>query len=199
MQRWPCPEAVSIPEKKERFGAEILERKRTMASEFVVLGRAAKRRSVRKGKVSNSFPRMGKARIAYIDRTGAEALQEDGRDFFDYRKPGLWKLTSKKSEVRWKKVRGDGGNDPDTDRASNGIFALVDITLGGFKLAENGPGARQKCLTQLGKANRAAQTIKKAGAEFVFQLENLLDKDGCETCACTAARLKELVSATAQK
>jgi hypothetical protein len=76
--------------------------------------------------------------------------------------------------MRWKKIRGDGGNDPDADGASNGVFALVDITLCGFKLAENGPGARKKCLTQLGKANRAAQAIKKAGAEFVFQLKNLL-------------------------
>jgi hypothetical protein len=37
------PEAVSIPEKKERFGAEILERKRTMASEFVVFGESGEK------------------------------------------------------------------------------------------------------------------------------------------------------------
>jgi hypothetical protein len=37
------PEAVSIPEKKERFGAEILERKRTVASEFVVFGESGEK------------------------------------------------------------------------------------------------------------------------------------------------------------
>ncbi len=48
------------------------------------------------------------------------------------------------------------------------------ITLGCFEFAEDGSGARQKCLTDLGQADRAAQAVKKAGAEFVFELEDLL-------------------------
>jgi len=115
-----------------------------MASEFVVFGRAAKRRSVRKGKVSKLVPRIGKARIA-ISTELAGGAPEDGRDFFDYRKPGLRKLASKKSEMRWKKVRAMVGM-TDTDGAPT---ESLRSSTSPWRLQARGerPGARQKCLT----------------------------------------------------
>ena len=67
-----------------------------------------------------------------------------------------------------KKVWSDGRNNTDTNGASHGTFSFVDITLGGFKLAEDGTGAGKKSLAEIGQLNGAAQSVKKAGTQFVF-------------------------------
>jgi hypothetical protein len=73
-----------------------------------------------------------------------------------------------------KKVWGDGRDHAYSEGAGDRVFALDDISSGGFEFAQNRPRAWEECFADIGETNRATQTIEKSCAEFVFQLEDLL-------------------------
>lgn len=77
-----------------------------------------------------------------------------------------------------KQIGRDGGNDAESDGAAEEIFLLRKVAAGGFELAKNGAGAREKGLADLGETHGAAKAIEEAGAEFVFELTDLLGKRG---------------------
>jgi hypothetical protein len=55
---------------------------------------------------------------------------------------------------------------------------LGEIAAGGFEFAKNGAGAREEGLADFGEAYGATEAIEQAGAEFVFELANLLGERG---------------------
>src|SRR5216683_3676675 len=113
---------------------------------------------------------------SHIHSAGAEALQQNGSNFLVDRDLNLGELAREQSEARRKKIRRNGGNNADRERAADGILALPDIALGGLEFAEDCAGARKESFSQIGKADGAAQAVKKTGAEFSFEFENLLRK-----------------------
>jgi hypothetical protein len=116
----------------------------------------------------------GKSENGDIHRTGAEAFQEDGRNFFDDREPNLREFVREGSEPRREEIRRNCRDHADAKRAGNGIFALDNLATGGFKFTENGAGAGQEGLPEIGETNGAAEPVEKPGAKFVFEFENLL-------------------------
>ena len=109
-----------------------------------------------------------------VDGAGAETFEKDGSDFFNDGEMDLRELARERSEIRRKKVRRDGGNHTDADGAAEGIFLLDDIAAGGLEFAENGAGTGKKRFADVGEADGAAKAVEEAGAEFGFELEDLL-------------------------
>src|SRR4029077_11492794 len=106
----------------------------------------------------------------------AETLQQDGSNFLDHSDLDLGKLAREKCEMRWKEIGRDRRNDADAERTTDGILALPDVALGGLQFAENSAGARKKGFSQIGETDGAAQPVEQAGAELVFEFEDLLRK-----------------------
>ena len=128
----------------------------------------------------------------------AEAVEQDGRDFLD---DGSWTWGNWREKGRdaEEESRARPWDRPDGNRAADGVFALDNVALGGFEFAKDGAGAGKEGLAQIGEADGAAKAVEEPGAEFGFELEDLLGKRRLGTCDCSAARLKVPVSATAQK
>jgi len=105
-----------------------------------------------------------------VDGAGAETIEKNGSNFFNDGEMDLRELARERSEIRRKKVRRDSGNHTDADGAAEGIFLLDDVAARGFKFAEHGTGTGKKRLADIGEADGAAETVEKAGAEFIFEL-----------------------------
>src|SRR6266849_3096829 len=82
--------------------------------------------------------------------------------------------TRERSKTRREEVGSYRGNDANGDEAADGVLALDDVAFGGFQLAENGAGARQKCFADVGKPYRAAQAVEETRAELAFEFHDLL-------------------------
>jgi len=120
----------------------------------------------------------GEGKDGDVDGAGAETLEKNRSDFLDDGKAHLGKFARERSEMWREKVRRDGGNHANADGTAERIFLLDDIAAGGFEFTEHGAGARKKSLADIGEADGAAETVEEAGAEFVFELEDLLGKRG---------------------
>ena len=145
-------------------------------SEFVILRKGGEESlSEQRGGFEFVAPN-GKSQDGDVNRTGAKPVEKDRRNFFRDTEKGLREFARERSEERREEIRGNSGNDADADWAANRAFALNNVASGGFELAENGTGPRQKRLTYVGEPHRAAQSVKKARAKFVFKLHDLLGK-----------------------
>jgi hypothetical protein len=120
----------------------------------------------------------GKREDSDVNRAGTETFKQDRRNFFHDGQLGLRKLARERSEQWRKKIRGNGGNDADGDRPTDGVLALDDVASGGFEFAENGARAGEKSLAHIGEPHRAAETVEEARAEFPFEFHNLLREGG---------------------
>jgi hypothetical protein len=130
----------------------------------------------------------------YVDGAGAETVEEHGSDFFDHGELDLGKFARKGREARREKVRGDGGNHTDGDGATDERFAFHDVAPGGLEFAKDGSGAREECFAEFRESDGAAQAASSSSS-----LRICWESEGWEMWECSAARLKEPVSATAQK
>ena len=74
----------------------------------------------------------------------------------------------------WQEIWSHGGNDADGNSAAHGISLLSQVAAGGFEFVKHGAGSRKKRLANFGEANGTAEAIEEAGAEFVFELADLL-------------------------
>ncbi len=116
----------------------------------------------------------GKREDGDVNGARTETVQKDGRDFFHNTQKGLRKFARERSKTRREEVGSYRGNDANGDEAADGVLALDDVAFGGFQLAENGAGARQKCFADVGKPYRAAQAVEETRAELAFEFHDLL-------------------------
>src|SRR5882672_5114226 len=104
----------------------------------------------------------------------AEAVEENRRDFFDDGELRLWEFFGERGENAREQIRRNRWNCADGDRARDRVFLFDYVAAGGFQFAEDGAGARKKRFAYFGETNGTAETVEEAGAEFVFELEDLL-------------------------
>jgi hypothetical protein len=153
-------EAMAVTEEKKRFSAEIFERNRTAGGEFVLPGQGREQPLGEQRGSVKFVAADGKGEDGDIHRTGTEAFQKDGRYFFDDREPNLREFAREGSEPRWQEIRRNRGDHPNTKWAGNGILTLDDVATGGFEFAENGAGAGQEGLAEIGETNGAAKPVE---------------------------------------
>jgi hypothetical protein len=166
--------AVAVAEQKEWFATEVLQGKGAALSELVV-PRKGGEEALREQRGGFEFVAPdGKRKDGDVNRTRTKAVKKDRRNFFCDTEKGLRKFARERSEERREKIGGNRGNYANADWSADGAFALNNIASGGFELAENGTGPRQKRLTYVCQPHRAAQTVEKARAKFVFKLHDLL-------------------------
>ncbi len=127
----------------------------------------------------------GKRQDGDVDGAGSQTVEKDRSNFFDDGEPHLGKFAREGSKARRKEIGGDSGNNAHGDGTASELFAFEDVAFGGFQFAKDSAGAREKGLAKLGKATSS--------------LRICWEREGWEMCDCSAARLNEPVSATAQK
>ena len=169
---------MAVAEKKERFLAEIAQRDCVAAGKLVFFGKRGEERFGEQGQGFKFVAANGERENGEIDRAGTEAVEKDGSNFFDYGDGGIGKSSGECGEDGRQEIRRDRGDDTDGDVAGDGILALGDVAAGGFEFAEDGAGARQKSFAGVGEADGAAETVKKADAEFGFEFQDLLGQRG---------------------
>ena len=165
---------VAISQQKERFLAKVLEGESTAPREWVFLGKRGKEAFGQERKRVELVAADWQREDGDVNRGGAEALKQHGGDFFDDRELRLRELPREGSELRREKIRGDGGDHADANCPCDGVFALDDVALGGFQLAEDRAGAWQKRFARVGQADGAAEAVEQARAQFALQFEDLL-------------------------
>ena len=171
-------EAVAIAEEEEGFGAEVFESEGAARGEFVFFGEGGEEPLGEQRKGFEFVAANGKRKNGDVDGAGAEPLEKYRGDFLDDREMNLGKFARKRGEKRREKVRRDGGNHADTDGAAEGIFLLDDIAAGGFEFTKDGAGAGKESFANIREADRAAEPVEEAGAEFVFEFADLLGERG---------------------
>jgi hypothetical protein len=116
----------------------------------------------------------GERKDGDVDGAGAETFEKNRSDFLNDSEANLGKFARERSEMRREEIGGDRGNHTDADGTSERIFLLDDVAARSFEFAEDGTGTGKKRLADVGEADGAAEAVEKAGAEFVFELEDLL-------------------------
>lgn len=116
----------------------------------------------------------GKAEEGEVDRSSAEAFEEDGSDLLDDGNFYFRKFSGKFSEVWWKEIRRDRRNDSNGDGAAHGVFLLCEIAASGFEFTQDSAGTRKKGLADFGETHGAAEAIEETCAEFIFEFADLL-------------------------
>ena len=145
--------AMAVAQEKKRFGAKIFEGNRAVGGEFVFSGQGREKPLGEQRGSVKFVAADGKGEDGDIHRTGTEAFQKDGRNFFDDREPNLREFAREDSEPRGEEIRRDRGDHADAKRAGNGILPFDDIPTGGFEFAENGAGTGQEGLAEIGETN----------------------------------------------
>src|SRR5260370_33075292 len=79
----------------------------------------------------------GQSENGEIENAGAEAVEENGRDFLDDAELRLRQLARKRREARWKKIGRDGGDDTDMNGAGDGILLRDDLAFGGCQFPQD--------------------------------------------------------------
>jgi hypothetical protein len=167
-------EAVAVAEKKEGLIAQIFQRDGALAGELVIFWKSGEERLGDDWKSFKFVAANGESEKREIDGGGAKALEKDRRDFLDDGDLGLREFSGKIGEMLRQEIRRDGGNDAKRDGTPDEVFLLLKVTAGGFEFPEHRPRARKKGLAHFREAHGAAEAIKEARAEFVFELANLL-------------------------
>lgn len=126
---------VAVTQKKERFGAKVLERKRAMLCQLVSRGKCREKRFVEQGKCLELVAANGKSEDGEIDFPSAELIEEHRSDVLDDGEAHLRKLARESHEVLRKKIRRHGRNNTDGHGATKRVFLFGNITAGGFQLA----------------------------------------------------------------
>ncbi len=165
---------VAIAEEEKWIWAKVSELKSWAAGEFVFFGKSREQALGENRKRIEFVAADGQREDGDIYGAGAEAVEKDRSDFFGDREMDFGKFAGEAGQARRQPVRRDSRNSSDDDGARFGLQALGDFVLGGGELVEDGAGAREKRLAEVGEANGAAQAIKQAAAEFGFELEYLL-------------------------
>jgi len=176
-------ETMTVAEKEEGIAAEIGKLKRGAGGEFVIFGERGEETFGEERPGLELVTTNGEGEDGEIDGASAKTLKKDGSDFLGDGEMDFRKFAGEGSEPRWKPVGRDGGNGADDDGAGFGFETLGDFVFGGGKFVKNGTGAREKGMAEFGKADRAAEAIEEAAAEFRFELENLLGKGGLRDMA----------------
>lgn len=104
----------------------------------------------------------GKGEDGDIDISCAQAVEENGSDFFDDGEAGLRDFLREGSEFSGKKIRGDGRNYAYRDGADDEIFLFGDIAFGGFKFTKDTDGAGEKGFAEVGEAHGASKAVEEA-------------------------------------
>jgi hypothetical protein len=169
-------EAVTVAKEQEWFLAEILQGDGAPIRERVLVRKRGEQAFGEERNGVELVAANGQSEEGDIHGAGAEALQQDGSDFFDDSDLDLRKLAHEEGEMRRKEIGRDGGNDADRERTADGILALPDVALGGLEFAEDSAGAGKKCLAEICKADGAAKAVEQACAELGFEFEDLLGK-----------------------
>jgi hypothetical protein len=140
----------------------------------VFFGERGKEPLGQQGKSFEFMATKGERQDGDVDGAGSETVQEHRRDLFDHGEANLEEFARENSQALRKEIRGNGGNDADGDRATGELLTFDDVAFGGFQFAKDGVRSREKRFAKRGKPDGAAETVEEAGAEFVFQLEDLL-------------------------
>ncbi len=176
-------EAVAITEKEKRIAAKIGELQGGAAREFVLLGQRCEE-TLTEERVGVEFVAADrKSQDGEVHGTGAEALEENRRDFFGDGEMHFGKFAGEGREARREPIGSDSGNGADNDGAGFRLQALGELVLGAGEFVEYGAGAGEEGFAEIGEADGAAEAIKEAAAEFRFELEDLLGERGLRDVA----------------
>jgi hypothetical protein len=137
-------EAVSIAEKKKRIEAQIGETKGGSTSELVLFGERGEEAFRKEGERFEVVAANGQRQNGKVDGAGAEAVEQDGSDLLGDGELDLGKFAGERSEKRRKEIGGDGGNDANGERTTDGLLALDDIPLRGGEFVKNGTSSRKE-------------------------------------------------------
>lgn len=110
---------VAIAQKQEGIDAEIGEGKRTARGELVTRRERGEEALGEQGSGFEFAASHGQSENGEIQSTGAKALEENGRNFFEDTELGLREFARKRGEARGKKIRRHRGNDADVDGAGD--------------------------------------------------------------------------------
>jgi len=171
-------ETVAIAKEKEWVVAKILQRKGFESSEGVFLGDGCEKRLGANGKGFEFVAADGESKKSEVDGGGAEALEEQRRDFLDDGDFGVGEFARKRGEVGRKQIRRDGRDDSDRDGTAHRIALLGEVAASCFEFAQDGAGAREKGPADFGEADGAAETVEEAGPKLIFELADLLRERG---------------------
>jgi len=167
-------EAVAVAKQQKGLGAEVFQRESAALGQFVVPRQRGKERLREQRERFEFMAANGQSEDGQIDFAGTQEIEEGWRDFFDDGQLDLRIFSRKSRETLRKKIRRDGGDDADRDGACHRVFLLGDVTTGGFELAENSAGPREKRLPCLREADRPAKAVEEASAKFILEFHNLL-------------------------
>jgi len=167
-------ETVAIAEKKEGFLANVFQRDGATAGQFVLLREHGEERFGEKREGFELVATDRKSENGNVHGAGAKAVEKHGSNFLDYSELDLRKFFRKGREDAREKIRSDGGNGANRHRTADGILLLDYVAASRLEFAQDAAGAGEKYFTDFGEANGAAETVEEAGAEFVFEFEDLL-------------------------
>ena len=143
-------EAVSIAEKKKRIEAQIGETKGGSTSELVLFGERGEEAFRNEGERFEVIAANGQRQNGKVDGAGAEAVEQDGSNLLGDGELDLGKFAGERSEKRRKEIGGDGGNDANGERTTDGLLALDDIPLRGGEFVKNGTSTRKEGFAEFG-------------------------------------------------
>src|SRR4029077_16648447 len=106
------------------------------ARERVLFGQHGKQALRKQRKGVEFVATDGQREDGDVDDAGAQAIEQDRRDFFHHGELGLRKLTREGGQLGRQEVRRDRRDHADNERAGDGILALDDITPGGLQLPQ---------------------------------------------------------------
>jgi hypothetical protein len=169
-------EAVAVAKEEKWIEAEIGELKRGAAGEFVGFGERGEEAFGEKGMSFEFVAADGKGEDGEVNGAGAETIKKNGSDFLRKREMNFGKFAGERREARGEPIRSDGGNCAEDDGACFDLHAFGEFVLGDGEFVEDGSGAREECLAEIGEADGAAEAVEEAPAEFGFEFQDLLGK-----------------------
>jgi hypothetical protein len=141
---------VSVAQQQKWFLAQIAERNRVATRQPMFPRQRSEHRFCEEGKRFEFLAPHRQGKYGHIDRTGTDAFEEHGSNFFDDGDGGFGKVPGERSEHRRKKVRRDRGNHSNRHVAGDGILALNHVAASRFEFAKHRASSGKKGLTDFG-------------------------------------------------
>ena len=167
-------ETMSIAKQEEGILADILKGDGAAFGKLVFLWKDGEERFGEKREGFEFVATKRKRENGEVDGTGAEALEKDGCNFFDYAELSLREFSREVCEDAGEEIGRDCGNGANSDGAADRTFLFDHVAASGFKFTQDAACPGQKCLSNFRKTHGAAEAVEEACAELIFQFENLL-------------------------
>lgn len=167
-------EAMPIAKQKEGFLADVFQGDGATLGKLVFWGKDGEQRFGEEREGFEFVAANGEGENGDVDSAGAEAVEKNGSDFFDYGELNLREFLRKGGEDARKQVGRDGGDGAYRNGAADRVLLFDDVAASGFEFVQDATGAREKGFSDFGEADGAAKAVEEAGAEFIFQFEDLL-------------------------